>query len=373
MPSHILYRRPATGVPSSVPGCYGKPASGSARSLLVGDVLELVIKDAGGASGSRALVTVHRVAEVGSMVHSLECAWQRGESESMEVWARGVFCRGESKDRGHVHLCTKRHSDCHVGDHDLHCSEWRVVPRGEQHPTWVGFEEAGPTPSVRRGDTREEDEPNEQTTLDGQEGPPLFPPINPLAVAAGELEESLLGSLSGGSNQASNRRWRGSHKKPDSRRSSGEKRRRNATHWKAVPPGAPSRRRSSSQGHEQRKSDCRLRRRLASVVKEYQGIREELGCGQSARHKMLMTVAERTMQQVMLLEARKSKRRKHNKKSTRKRRTASSSASCTGSGGTSDTESEDLGLESSSGVMEISKQYPGGSSGHFSEPLEAKW
>ena len=149
MPCHILYRRPATGVTSSVPGCYGKPASGSARSLLVGDVSELVIKDAGGASGSRALVTVHRVAEVGSMGHSLECAWQRGESESMEEWARRVFCRGESNDRGHVHLCTKRHSDCRVGDHDLHCSEWRVVPRGEQHPTWVGFEEAGPTPSGR--------------------------------------------------------------------------------------------------------------------------------------------------------------------------------------------------------------------------------
>ena len=124
-------------------------------------------------------------------------------------------------------------------------------------------------------------------------------------------------------------------------------------------PRSPSRRRSSSQRHDQRKSDCRLRRRLASVVKEYQGIREELGCGQSARHKMLMTVAERTMQQVMLLEARKSKRRKHNKKSTRKRRTASSSASWTGSGATSDTESEDLGLELSSGVMEVSKQYPG--------------
>ena len=36
--------------------------------------------------------------------------------------------------------------------------------------------------------------------------------------------------------QATNRRWRGSHKKPDSRRSSGEKRRRDATRWKAVPP-----------------------------------------------------------------------------------------------------------------------------------------
>ena len=76
---------------------------------------------------------------------------------------------------------------------------------------------------------------------------------------------------------------------------------------------------------------------------------------------MLMTVAERTMQQVMLLEARKSNRsRKHIKKATRKRRTTSSSASCTGSGVSLDAESEDLGLEPSGGVMEVSKQYPGG-------------
>ena len=40
--------------------------------------------------------------------------------------------------------------------------------------------------------------PNELTALDGHDCPPLFPPINPLAVAAGELEESLLGSLPGG-------------------------------------------------------------------------------------------------------------------------------------------------------------------------------
>ena len=362
MPSHILYRRPATAVPSSVPGSYGKPASGSARSLMVGDVLELVTEDASGAAGSRALVTVHRVAEHGSMGHSVECTWQRGESESMDVWGRGVFCRGESADRGHVHLCTKGHSGCHVGDHDLHCLEWRVVPRGEKHPTWVGFDEEGPTSSVRRGDARDghEDVPNELTALDGHEGPPLFPPINPLAVAAGELEESLLGPLKGGF---------------DTRpRSEGAEARTVSLIRPGLPvrdgevtprigkrcPRSQSRRRSSSQRHDQRKSDCRLRRRLVSVVKEYQGIREELGCGQSARHKMLMTVADRTMQQVMLLEARKSKRsRKHNKKSTRKRRTASSSsASWTGSGMTSDTESEDLGLEPSSGVMEVSK-HPG--------------
>ena len=110
------------------------------------------------------------------------------------MWACGVFCRGESADRGHVHLCTKGHSGCHVGDHDLHCLEWRVVPRGEKHPTWVGFDEEGPTSSVRRGDARDgrEDVPIEVTAVEGHEGPPLFPPINPLAVAAGELEESLL-------------------------------------------------------------------------------------------------------------------------------------------------------------------------------------
>ena len=345
MPSHILYRRPATAVPSSVPGSYGKPASGTARSLLV----ELVTEDAGGASGSRALVAVHRVAEHGSMGHSVECTWERGESESVDVWARGVFCRGESADRGHVHLCTKGHSGCHVGDHDLHCLEWRVVPRGEKHPTWVGFDEEGPH---TKRQARRRKVPNELTALDGHEGPPLFPPINLLAVAAGELEESLLGPLPGGFDT------RPRTECAEARTVSLIRPGLPVRSEEVTPrigkrcPRSPSRRRSSSQRHDQRKSDCRLRRRLASVVKEYQGIREELECGQSARHKMLMTVAESTMQQVMLLEARKSKRsRKHNKKSTRKRRTASSSASWTGSGVTSDTESEDLGLEPSSGVM----------------------
>ena len=48
---------------------------------------------------------------------------------------------------------------------------------------------------MRRGDARDgrEDVPNELTAVDGREGPLLFPPINPLVVAAGELEESLLG------------------------------------------------------------------------------------------------------------------------------------------------------------------------------------
>ena len=63
------------------------------------------------------------------------------------------------------------------------------------------------------------------------------------------------------------------------------------------------------------------------------------------------------MQQVMFLEARKSKRsRKHNKKT---RRTMSFSASWMGRGVSSDAESDVLGLELSSNVMEVSKQHPG--------------
>ena len=340
---------------SSVPGCYGKPASGSARSLLVGDVLELVVNNAGGASGSRALVTVHRVAEVGSMGHSLECAWQRGETESMEEWARSVFCRGESNDRGHVHLCTKRRLP-----HRRPRLALLRMARGSarrQHPTWVGFEEAGPTPSVRRGDTREEEEPHERTTLGGQEGPPLFPPINPLAVAAGELED---------------RRRRGSNKKPDSRRSPGE-------NGDATPrigkrcPRSPSRRHSSSQGHKQRKSDCRLRRRLASVVKEYHGIREELGCGQSARHKMLMTVAERTMQQVMLLEARNSKRRKHNRNQRGNGEQHHHQRVVQDVVGLRTRSQRILVSSRAAALWKYRSNTLGASSGHFSEPSEAKW
>ena len=140
-----------------------------------------------------------------------------------------------------------------------------MVPRGEKHPSWVGFGGEGTTSSVRRGDARDgrEDVPNEVTAVDGREGPPLFSPINPLAVAAGELEESLLGTLPGG-NEA----------RP---RSEGAE----ARTVSLIRPG-----RSSSRRHDQGKSDCRLRRRLASVVKEYQNVREELGCGQSARHNM---------------------------------------------------------------------------------------
>ena len=166
------------------------------------------------------------------------------------------------------------------------------------------------TSSVRRGGARDgrEDVPNEVTAVDGREGPPLFPPINPLAVASGELEESILGPLPGGiearprSEGAEARTV--SKIRPGPPVGDGEATPRIARRY----PRSLSRRRSSSQRHDQGKSDCRLRRRLASVVKEHQSVREELGCGQSARHKMLMTVAERTMKQVMLLEARKSKR-----------------------------------------------------------------
>ena len=267
-------------------------------------------------------MTVHRVAEHGSMGPSAECTWQRGETESLSVWARGVFCRGESADRGHVHLCTKGSTPVATSATRT-CTAWSGAwcRAGEKHPSWVGFDGEGPTSSVKRGDARDgrEDVPNEVTAVDGREGPPLFPPINPLAVAAGELEESLLGPLPGGIEARP--RSEGAEARtvslirPGFLVGDGEATPRIARRY----PRTPSRRRSSSQRHDQGKSDCRLQRRLASVVKEKQSVREELGCGQSARQKMLMTVAERTMQQVMLLEARKSKRsRKHNKKTTRK-------------------------------------------------------
>ena len=353
MPSHILYRRPATAVPSSVPGSYGKPASASARSLMVGDVLELVTEDAGGAAGSKALVTVHRVAEQGSMGLSAGYTSQRGESESMDVWARRVFCRGESADRGHVHLSTKGHSGCHVGDHDLHCLEWRVIPRGEKHPTWVGFDEEGPTSSVRRGDARDgrEDVPNELTVLEGHEGPPLFPPINPLAVAAGELEESLLGPFPGGFDTRP--RSDGAEARTVSLIRPGL----SVRDGEATPrigkrcPRSPSRRTielPTSRSKKKRLSIATTsclsgegvsrhpRRTGVRPVSKAQDAYDSCGEDHAASN---------------LLEARKSKRsRKHNKKSTRKRRTASSSASWTGSGVSSDAESEDLGLEPSSGV-----------------------
>ena len=68
MPSHKMFR------PADVSGIYGGPASASARSVTVGDVPE---------PGSWELLTVHRDAEHGSMEQSVECTWQRGESESI--------------------------------------------------------------------------------------------------------------------------------------------------------------------------------------------------------------------------------------------------------------------------------------------------
>ena len=274
MPSHILFRRPTAAVPAGVPGIYGGPASASARSVMVGDVLELVTEEAGGVARSKELLTVHRDAEHGSMGPSAEGTGQRDETESMNVWARGVFCRGENADRGHVHLCTKGHSGCHVGDQDFHCLEWRVASRGEKHPSWEGFDGEGLTSSVRQGEAREgrEDVPNEVTAVNGREGPPLFPPINPLAVAAGELGESLLGPLPGRiearprSESAKARTVR--LIRPGPLVGDGEATSRIARRY----PRSPSRRRSSSQRHDQRKSDYRLRRRLASVVREHQSV-----------------------------------------------------------------------------------------------------
>ena len=201
------------------------------------------------------------------MGHSVECTWQRGESESMDVWAPGVFYREESADRGHVHLCTEAHSDCHVGDHDLHCLEWRVVPRGGKHPTWVGFDEEGPTPSVRRGDARDgrEDVPDELTALDGHKGPPLFPPINPLAVAAGELEESLLDPHPGVFNTRP--RTEGAEARTVSLIRPGLPVRDEEAMSRIGKrcPWSKDRRRLSSERHDQSKSDCRSGRCLVSV------------------------------------------------------------------------------------------------------------
>ena len=42
--------------------------------------------------------------------------WSCGGAKAMDEWARSVFCRGENAYRGHVHLCRKGHSRCHVSD-----------------------------------------------------------------------------------------------------------------------------------------------------------------------------------------------------------------------------------------------------------------
>ena len=142
--------------------------------------------------------------------------------------------------------------------------------------------------------------------------------------------------------QASKKRHRASICEPALTRSSSGRRKSDTPHCQEVHPD-PCRRRSSSQRHDQGKSDCQLRRRFASVANERQSVRKELGSAASQRStKLFTTVAARTMQQVMFLEAQKSKRSR-----------MSSSASWVGRGASSDAESDLLGL-----VMEVSKQYP---------------
>ena len=156
----------------------------------------------------------------------------------MNVWARGVFCRGESADRGHVHLCTKGHSGSHVGDQDLYCLEWRVVPRGE-NPSWVGFDGEGPTSSVRRGNARDgrEDVPNEVTAVDGPRGSAFVSSDQPSGGRSRRVGRKSSGPPSRRNrSQASKRRRRGSHCEPDSTRSSGGRRRSDAPHCKEVHP-----------------------------------------------------------------------------------------------------------------------------------------
>ena len=69
MPSHQVLRRPAAAV-----------AAG--RSVLVGDVLELLIEGSGVVAGNRALVMVHGVTEHGSKGQTAECTWGKWRDRS---------------------------------------------------------------------------------------------------------------------------------------------------------------------------------------------------------------------------------------------------------------------------------------------------
>ena len=82
-----------------------------------------------------------------SMVRWSSPSSAHGNEANQNQWMCGrVACSAAAKAQTEAtYTCdTKGHSGCHVGDHDLHCLEWRVVPRGEKHPTWVGFDEEGP-------------------------------------------------------------------------------------------------------------------------------------------------------------------------------------------------------------------------------------
>ena len=182
---------------------------------------------------------VHRVAEHGSMGHSVECTWQRGESESMDVWARGVFCRGESADRGHVHLCTK-------GPLRLPRRRPRLALPGVARGSARG--KASDLGRLRRGGTHIKRQARrrkrrargcaKRTNSSGRpRGSAFVSSDQPSGSRSRRVGRKSSGPPSRRIRyQASKRGRRGSHCEPDPTRSSGERRRSDAPHWKAVPP-----------------------------------------------------------------------------------------------------------------------------------------
>ena len=141
-----------------------------------------------------------------------------------------------------------------------------MAQRWEKHQFCGTFDGEGPASSVWQEVARglREDVPNEVPVVDGCEGLPLSPPSSPLMVTVAEfvLPRGI---------EATPRR-RGTDPLNVSLMRPG----RPVGDGKATPRTArkytrrPSRRRSISQRLEQRNSDCRLHRRLASVGNEGQ-------------------------------------------------------------------------------------------------------
>ena len=149
----------------------------------------------------------------------------------------------------------------------------------------------------------DENEQEEVPAVDGCKGPLLSPPFNPLMVTARKLEERLLGPLPGGIEARPRRRGADlltvSLIRPGRPVGDGKATPRMTRRY---PPEPVSKTIDLPASRSKKK-------RLSSAPTSC------LECGQSERHKLFTTVATRTMQQVMVLEARKSKRsRKHNKK-----------------------------------------------------------